>query len=104
MIGVARTTASEAQFPMMNVKRNTGIGLTLPCSSQNIPQRATATPSSTNCICRKSKTGRGVSFGNGRKLFGMNALLFIIAPLPIAAQLEMGWRDYVRLVGHPLGP
>jgi hypothetical protein len=58
-------------------------------SSQNIPQAASATPSSTNCICQKSKTGRGFSFGNDHKLLGMNALLFIIAPLPTAAKLEM---------------
>jgi hypothetical protein len=71
----------------MKVKRNSGVGLVVPRSSQNIPEAATAMPTRNNCS--RQKPNRGLSFGNGHKLLGMNVLLFSIAPMAIR-RLKIG--------------
>src|ERR1019366_3095234 len=73
----------------------------VPSNSQKIPQRATATPSSTSCTCQKLKASRDLSFGNGHKLLGMNALLFIIAPVANSSAVGNGLARLCPDVGHP---
>jgi len=98
---VARSTASQLQFPMMKVKRTCEVGLVVPCSSQKIPETAAATPPAESAIAKKLKPPTCVTLGNGHKLFGMNVLLFSIASMAYGggvSQAERAELDSFRMV------
>jgi hypothetical protein len=95
---VAKPTASQLQFPMMNVERTVEAGLAFPCSSQYSPETATAMPSSKSWNVQKSRPSGDESFGRGHQLLGINVYFSASHQLPRAPYLEIGWCDSVRKV------